>query len=277
MHTEPDSEAQKLEDPGRIAARIHHCEASPTLVYLPGVHGDWTLLAGFRRALGETVRFVELTYPRTIHWTLADYAQGVETLLDDHGIRDGWLLAESFGSQVAWELLHRGKFGVAGVILAGGFARHPAPWMARVAARLVARSSYKRLTRVFRVYAAISRIRFHRSPETLRGLVDFMARRTEQDCRAVQRRLELVALNDPRLKARATKVPLHCLTGFWDPIVPWYPARRWLQLNCSGYRGHWVIWKADHNVLGTAPLQAAAHIVNWMAKQPKRGQDMPPG
>ncbi len=273
MCSEPLTRAIDPEDSTRVEVRVHGPPAAETLVYLPGVHGDWTLLAGFRRALGGAVRLVEVAYPRNLRWSLADYATGVEKGLGERGIINGWLLGESFGSQVAWEILHRANFRVAGVILAGGFARHPAPWMATLAARIVARSSFKRLTWAFRGYARISRVRFRRSPETLQSLAEFLARRTEEDCRAVQHRLELVALNDPRPKVRTVKIPLYALSGLWDPIVPWYPARRWLQLNCSGYRGHQVIWKADHNVLGTAPAQAAAHIVKWMSRRPERGPD----
>ena len=32
----------------------------------------------FRRALGGRVRFVEMTYPRTLEWSLDDYAAGIE-------------------------------------------------------------------------------------------------------------------------------------------------------------------------------------------------------
>src|SRR5215831_3221612 len=90
-----------------VQIRIHGGAASPTLIYLPGLHGDWTLVGSFRKALAGRVRFVEVTYPRTLDWSLDDYARGVEEGLAANGISDGWLLAESFGSQVAWPLLAR--------------------------------------------------------------------------------------------------------------------------------------------------------------------------
>ena len=71
----------------------------PTLIYLPGLHGDWTLVSGFRRALAGRVRFVETTYPRTLTWSLEDYAAGIEAGLAERGISRGWLLGESFSSQ----------------------------------------------------------------------------------------------------------------------------------------------------------------------------------
>jgi len=249
--------------------RIQGPASAETLVYLPGVHGDWTLIAAFARALADSVRLVQITYPRTLSWSVADYAHHIENTLAEHGIRTGWLLGESFGSQIVWEIVSTERFRAKGVILAGGFAQHPFPFMARVATRLVGRSSFWVLTAAFRAYVTVSRARFRRSPETLACLDEFLARRTQRDCLALQHRLALVAGNDPRSKARCAKMPVFGLTGFWDPIVPWYPARTWLRRNCPGLQGHRVIYKADHNVLGTAPDAAATQVLKWMIKRPE--------
>ena len=71
------------------------------------------------------MRFVEITYPRTLTWSLDDYAAAVETALAKNGITSGWLLGESFASQVVWAMVARGKFPAQGVILAGGFVKYP--------------------------------------------------------------------------------------------------------------------------------------------------------
>lgn len=39
-----------------IELRIHWPESAPTLIYLPGLHGDWTLVGGFRQALAGRVQ-----------------------------------------------------------------------------------------------------------------------------------------------------------------------------------------------------------------------------
>jgi len=88
----------------QIEIRIYNPHVEPTLIYLPGLHGDWTLIGGFRRALGSRARFVEVVYPRTLTWSLEQYAQAIETALERHGISHGWLLGESFGSQLVWAL-----------------------------------------------------------------------------------------------------------------------------------------------------------------------------
>src|SRR5437867_4534537 len=90
-----------------LTIRIHGGADKPVLIYLPGVHGDWTLVSSFRAALEGRVRFVEFIYPRTLTWSLDDYALAVQSELCKKEIKDGWLLGESFGSQVAWQLISR--------------------------------------------------------------------------------------------------------------------------------------------------------------------------
>src|SRR5258706_11924335 len=112
-----------------LQIRIHGDASFPTLIYLPGTHGDWTLVASFRLAIAGRVRFVEFTYPRTLTWSLDDYAAAVEDELLANGIQRGWLLGESFSSLVAWATIGRNaggknRFQIEGLILANGFVRH---------------------------------------------------------------------------------------------------------------------------------------------------------
>src|SRR6185312_6790167 len=111
--------------PEELQIRIQGDASQPTLIYLPGLHGDWTLIPSFRRALGNRARFVEVTYPRTLTWSLEDYAANLEAALAQNGITRGWILAESFGSQVLWPMVAREKFQIQGIVLAGGFVKHP--------------------------------------------------------------------------------------------------------------------------------------------------------
>src|SRR6185436_11229062 len=90
-----------------LKMRVHGDPSGPTLIYLPGLHGDWTLVSSFRAAIAGRVRFVEFTYPRTTTWSLDDYARGIEGMLLAQGIERGWLLGESFGSLPAWQVVGR--------------------------------------------------------------------------------------------------------------------------------------------------------------------------
>ncbi len=249
----------------KIQIRIHGSGTRPTLIYLPGLHGNWTLIGVFRKTLGNRVRFAEISYPPTLDWTMEDYAAAVESCLAEHGITNGWLLAESFSSQVAWRILARKNFKAEGLILAGGFVRHPTQWGARLAERIVGGASLGSISRVLSGYAKVSRIRFRKSPEAMEGIHEFIAGFDEEQRREATHRLRLVAENDPRVAAREVKVPVYALTGVLDPIVPWPWVRGWLKKNCptlAAYR----IFLADHNVLGTAPRRAAEQVVRWIVQ-----------
>ena len=250
----------------RVEIRVHGAAALPTLVYLPGLHGDWTLIGGFRKALASRVRFAEMTYPRTLSWSLEDYAAGVEQAVGQHGIEGGWLLGESFGSQVVWALVARKRFQAQGVILAGGFARHPMPWGVGLAERLCGSIPLGLLRPVLLAYACAARLRFRHEPEVLATIGEFLARRTALDRQAVTHRLHLVAANDPCCLARQIQLPVYALTGFLDPIVPWFLVRPWLKRNCRALREYRIL-RADHTVLSTASRAAADLVVQWMGRE----------
>jgi pimeloyl-ACP methyl ester carboxylesterase len=237
----------------------------PTVVYLPGLHGDWTLIGSFRKALAGRVRFVEVTYPRTLTWSLDEYAAGVEAGLAERGIGSGWLLGESFSSQVVWPLIARGRFRAEGLILAGGFVRHPVRWIVPRAERFTAKVPLRILQGMLRGYARVARFRYWRSPETLAGIGEFIGRWTELHRQAAAHRLNLIARNDPCALASQVRLPVYAITGGIDPIVPWFGVRRWLRRNCPGLREYRIIWSADHNVLSTAPKAAADQVVRWVS------------
>ena len=90
-----------------LKMRVHGDASLPTLVYLPGLQGDWTLVSSFRAAIAGRLRFVEFTYPRTTTWSLDDYARWIEEALLANGIERGWVLGESFGSLPAWQVIKR--------------------------------------------------------------------------------------------------------------------------------------------------------------------------
>jgi pimeloyl-ACP methyl ester carboxylesterase len=256
-----------------LAARIHGPPSAPVLVYLPGIHGDWTLVGAFRAALANRVRFVEFTYPRTTTWTLDHYADEVERRLLELGIDAGWVLAESFGSQLAWPLCAGSRrFRARGLILAGGFGRHPFPRLVRGARRIAAATPLSWLRGPLRAYLQIGRWRFRAAPDVARDLEEFVARRTEADRLAGVHRLDLVAACDPADRAARMEVPVHYLTGLFDPVVPWPWVVRWLRRRCARFESWRCVMAADHNVLGSGPGPAASQVLEWMGKGPGAGQ-----
>jgi pimeloyl-ACP methyl ester carboxylesterase len=251
----------------QLQIRVHGDAARPTIVYLPGLHGDWTLIGRFREALGDRARFVEITYPRTLTWSLDDYAAGIESALADNGIDQGWLLAESFGSQVVWPIVARRKFRAQGVILAGGFVQHPIRGILRLAELVGGGICLALLVRIIFGYGKIARYRYRESPAALARLEEFLARRTKLDCRAAKHRLCLIGRNDPSTAARLAHIPVYALTGLYDPVVPWFGVRRWMRKNCANLREYVIVRHADHNVLSTGAQVAADHVMDWIARE----------
>ena len=249
----------------QLQLRVQGEASQPTLIYLPGLHGDWTLIGSFKRALGDRARFVEVTYPRTLTWSLDDYAANLETALAERGITRGWILAESFGSQVLWPMVTRGKFQIQGIVLAGGFVKHPIRAGVRFAEKCGRGLPLRWLVWIMFTYAKIARYRYRHSPETRATIQEFIARRSnELDHQAMVYRLRLIAASDFRDIAKSTKIPVFAITGAIDPIVPWLWVRSWLRRHCPALRKYKIIWRADHNVLSTAADTSADQIVQWM-------------
>lgn len=246
-----------------MRVRVHPGDG-PTLIYLPGLHGDWGLIGAFRRALGERVRFVELGYPERPH-SLEELAAGVRNALSSQGVTSGWLLMQSFGSQVGWKMLAEG-FAADGAVLAGGFVRHPAPWGARLMRPALDGPWSAAIRAPYRALAWLGGAFSRRDPQSARELAEFAAGRTPAQWKAAAWRLRIVAESDLRAAARATKAPVWYLGGAVDPLVPWPWVVRWLERECPGYRGRRILPFADHNVLGSAPAESAEQILDWLGR-----------
>jgi pimeloyl-ACP methyl ester carboxylesterase len=243
-----------------VSVRVHP-GAGPTIIYLPGLHGDWGLIGAFRRALGERVRFVEFAYSKE-DLSLERLAELVHGELTANGVASGWILGQSFGSQVGWALISRG-FKADGVVLAGGFVKHPWPWGARLF-RAVTGAPEGLINPAYRGYTALCNALARRGPEEAEELMAFARGRGGKDWKATSSRLSLIAEGDPRATARAMRKPVHYLGGMLDPLVPWPLVTRWLERECPGYKGRIILPYADHNVLGSSPRESAAHVLSWV-------------
>jgi pimeloyl-ACP methyl ester carboxylesterase len=256
-----------------LQLRVHGADAARTLVYLPGLHGDWTLLGPFRAALGGAARLVETTYPRRPDWILEDYAAALETALSERGIERAWLVGESFSSLVAWQFLGRHEAGrvthgldVAGVILVGGFVRHPWPWGVRVAHSASRAVPLWLLKRLCALYGRSACRRCGATPEVNAEIEEFVRRRTlPADREAVTSRYRLIRTADFRPLARRTRLPVFHLSGAIDPIVPWWQVAPWLKRECPGFRASRIVRRAGHNVLLDAPGESVKQILEWIS------------
>ncbi|HEY1172523.1 MAG TPA: alpha/beta hydrolase [Verrucomicrobiae bacterium] len=261
---------EKVSADESVRIRIHDSLTLPTLIYLPGTHGDWSVITGLRNKLIPQFCFVEITYPRTVTWTLADYAEHIRKALKENGITRGWLLGESFGSQVAWLLANETDTGFQcqGIILAGGFGRHPLPWAVSMASKGFTRfmADEGRVRRAMKNYARYVHRFYEQTPETASSVEMFIQRRTPEDAQAAVHRLRLIQGHAPAELVRRTQVPVFSLSGVWDQLVPWFVVTPWLKCHCPGYRDSKLILKADHNVLFSAPTKSARTIQEWLGR-----------
>jgi pimeloyl-ACP methyl ester carboxylesterase len=256
-----------------LPCRVHG-DCDPTLVYLPGLHGDWTLLGPFRQALGNRARLVEFAYPRRTDWALENYARFAADALLSRGVNNIWVLGESFSSQVAWALVKQFSelqapgteptLNLRGLILVGGFVKHPWPWGVWLAHRASAGAPHWLLKRACHAYGDFARRRHACSTSVCEELREFVERRLAPgDREAVTSRYHLIADNDLRPVARRATLPVFHLSGGIDPIVPWWHVRPWLRRHCPGFRESRILHRAGHNVLLDAPDASAAQILEW--------------
>jgi pimeloyl-ACP methyl ester carboxylesterase len=251
----------------RVEIRVHNLDKVQTLVYLPGLHGDWTLISMFRRALAGRVRFAELTYPATLSWNLKDYAENVEAALIQENIQEGWVLAESFGSQIVWPLLALTRFKAHAVVLAGGFGKHPAQRVLWLSDRATSGAALALLTRVIFGCAHLLKWKFRNDPEMLASIAEFLARRTQRDQDSAAHRFRLIAGNDPCALVRRAPIPVFGLSGLVDFFVPWPWSRAWLENHCPLLKDYIILPGADHAVLVSAPDTCARLLLRWMGAQ----------
>jgi pimeloyl-ACP methyl ester carboxylesterase len=261
-----------VEEERELQIRIDGDAALPTLIYLPGLHGDWTLLTGFREQAKTQFQLVQFTYPRSLRWTLEDYARAVDSAVKEKGILRGWVLAESYSSQVAWAWLKLTQdkatdFQFEGIVLAGGFVRYPTRSTLLFARALFALTPWWLWKAMFAVYLAYSGFRLRNAGPNGNNAKEFIARRTPLDIAAMRARVRLIAGADFQDIAARSDCPVYLLAGVIDPIVATRPVLRWFRKHCRSFKGHRIIWPADHTVLATEPAKSLEQIERWIVER----------
>ncbi|MCX7872244.1 MAG: alpha/beta hydrolase [Verrucomicrobiae bacterium] len=254
--------------------KVNFPECSPTLVYLPGIHGDSTLAQKIRRHFENKTCFVEIEYSKRTDLKLTDYARSIENLLIKNEIKECWLLAESFGSQVAWAIVSEKRaFKVKGIILAGGFVRHPFIPGVRVVKTISKVLSIRLIELWLKFYVAVCRIFFRKKKTKNQPSLEqpvpeqFVKNRLDDaDRLAIISRYDLIIRNDFRPTACNSSIPVYFISGKWDFIVPWQPVLKWLKKNCPGFKDYKILPNADHPVLSVAPENSAHQILSWIKK-----------
>ncbi|MGC8742870.1 MAG: alpha/beta fold hydrolase [Verrucomicrobiia bacterium] len=246
---------------------INDPDKSPTLVYLPGIHGDASLVREFKKYVAGKLRFIEIEYGRNPDWEIQNYADRIEAALKRCGVDECYLLAESFGSQVMWAIMSKPRsFKVKGIILAGGFVRHPFISGVKIAKAVTKILSLRMIELYLRSYIWICKLLFRKEHRDKQVLNEFKRNRIDDaDRRAIIKRYELIIKNDHRTVAKTVQAPVYFLAGRWDYIiVPRGPVLRWLRKNSPSFCDYKIIDGADHPVLANAPESSAKQILQWL-------------
>ena len=245
--------------------RISGEASSPTLLYLPGVHGDWTPQAAAAPILAEHFRLIETAYPKNPAWALSEFVAAVVRLLDRLKIPSTHLAAESFGSLVGQQFALEHPERVQSLTIVGGFTRAPDARMIRLT-----RLGLERLpTRLFEggvdVYVALRRNRGALHPTPHQVDLPYDAVRTEAGRRATVRRFEIIGQTDLRPRLHELQLPVRYLGGEHDLIVPTKREIATLEEllpDSAAFESH-LIAKGPHMIIASHAEETVKRIVEW--------------
>lgn len=130
---------------------------APAVVYVPGIDGTGELLLGTAARIEQTYRLLRVAYVHEgMEGNAALYdhlADSIAARMDEAGVRDAIVLAESFGGGVALTLALRRPDLVRGLMLVNTFCYYPHRVRIRLGAALVPFTP-KRLLRIGRLRLA---------------------------------------------------------------------------------------------------------------------------
>lgn len=258
-------------DRGHLQGLIHETsgpDEGPPAIYLPGSHGDPSMLAPARQHLNRELRLHEVTYPRAAEWRLPRYASALEDLMDVLELESAHLIGESFGSMVGLEfgLAHPGR--VRSLTMVGGFCHPVAQRRSSVARRALSHVPGPLLERGLELYTAFRGSRGAVERDLSWAAIPHVASQSHRTRRAVAGRLAEVGRADYRSVLHRVRFEVRYLGGGADTAVA---VRREISLlrnrlpEPARFRSH-VIAGAPHAVLSTHPRPSAERIVGWIAR-----------
>ena len=246
---------------------VHQAAGDPNatpLLYLPGVHGDWTPQVRARPLLSRNFHLVETAYPRIENWSIEDYALALKELLDGLAIQSAHIVGESFGSLVGWQFGIANPERVRSFTLVGGFSRPPRFRAAAAAAAVLKSLPTSLLESAIDLYVAgKSAVGEHRE---IFDSGAYPATRTPRGRRATANRMSIIQDSEFRDQLKEIGFPVRYLGGERDVVVP---VRReiatlqaMLPLHCD-FRSE-LVAGAPHAVVASHPEECAEHLSRWV-------------
>ena len=251
---------------GLIHQESGDAEATPVL-YLPGVHGDWSFMDSARELLSERFRLIEVTYPRAGGWTLETYAGALDDLLDVLDLESVHLIGESFGSRVGWELGLNVPERIRSMVLVGGLCGPLRSQIIGAARQSLHRMPGPMLERGFDLFLSIKDWMGDPWPEGDERAIPYVTSQSPRARRAAANRLGITFSTDFVPRLHRVRFPVAYVGGGSDPVVPVRreieSLRRRLPRHCD-FRYH-VIPGAPHTLLASHPRSTCERIVGWIS------------
>ncbi len=245
----------------------------PAVLFLPGIHGDWTHLGRARPLLSQSLNLVEIAYPRIADWEIEDFVRAVEAILDEIKADQVHVVAESFGSLVGWELTLRQPRRVKSLTLVGGFVQPPGVpkvGLARWGLSALPTPIFESGIDLYTVLRGRNRRKKPASPQKAESVesngVLYPASRTRKGRLALVNRLRLIQSSDYRGRLSEVRVPVRYVGGDWDWIVPVKREIGTLASILPGecrFESH-LIPRAPHVIISSHPEPTAERIIGWV-------------
>ena len=237
---------------------------APPILYLPGVHGDWTPQVRARSILGRDFHVVETAYPRIENWSIDDYARALKELLEGLRIDSAHIVGESFGSLVAWQFGIANPERVRSFTLVGGFSRPPRFRVAAVAAAALKSLPTGVLESAIDVYVAGKSATGERRETFESGA--YPATRTPRGRRAAANRMTIIQESDFRDQLKEIRFPVRYVGGARDIVVP---VRREIATLLAHLPPHCdfqskLVAGAPHAIIASHPQQTVEHMARWV-------------
>ena len=208
----------RLDDATGLVHRAAGDPNAPPIIYLPGVHGDWTAQGRARPILTRDFHLVETAYPRIEKWSIDDFAHALKDLLDGLEIESAHIVGESFGSLVAWQFGIAHSERVRSFTLVGGFSRPPRFRVAAAAAAALKTVPTNLLESAIDLYVAgKSAVGQHRATFNSGA---YPATRTLRGQLAAAKRMEIIQGSDFRKQLQEVPFPVRYIGGARDIVVP---------------------------------------------------------
>jgi pimeloyl-ACP methyl ester carboxylesterase len=238
---------------------------SPLVIYLPGIHGDWTPLEAARDALTDHVRLVEVEYPKEPDWDMARYAHSVKELLDAFGVEKAHFVAESFGSLVAWEFALQEMHRVQSLILVGGFTSTPGALKtlaAKAGLNLVPTGLFETAVEWYSRSKGRRKTLFHEHE----GVQPYSSLQTPKGLKGLVNRLAHVHKANYIPQLDTMQFPVRYIGGDRDPIIPVAGEISILHKSLpqeSAFESH-LIPGAGHMIIASHPDETTSAICDWI-------------